>query len=377
MSKNLLSIFLFILITYSNNQIPENFDFSELKGIKITSETDITSLINSTDITYFLFYYKKKSSHSKGIGHLLTLIYPKIKYLAEFLLIDCDNGSLISLTQCQNQKEVTDENFVNFEIYEPPVYKFNPYTKKMNTHVKRFYDKTQVDEKSLFNYITRSIISRAQELNNENYEIFTGNPKLNKFILFTEKDRIPLLFRGISNYYYDQISFGIVNKKEKSLCEKLGIKKFPSLMMYQSLENEVLMDEPKIFFYEGKQNAEDIINFLKNYIRKEKLYNSNDFSSTNEGTNDVYFYKLNTDKVLKFIEERKKKEIILFFDNSIQKEDYIKNNYTKINLDILKFNEETHGFFLFGIVNCTGEENENFCSKNFKIKKYPSLILLK
>ena len=173
MSKTRILIFLFFLILKCNNQIPENFDFSELKGIKITSETDITSLINSTDITYFLFYYKKKSSHSKGIGHLLTLIYPKIKYLAEFLLIDCDNGSLTSLTQCQNPKEVTDENFVNFEIYEPPVYKFNPYTKKMNTHVKRFYDKTQVDEKSLFNYITRSIISRAQELNNENYEIFT------------------------------------------------------------------------------------------------------------------------------------------------------------------------------------------------------------
>ena len=59
MSKNLLSIFLFILFTYSNNQIPENFDFSELKGIKITSESDITSLINSTDITYFLFITKK------------------------------------------------------------------------------------------------------------------------------------------------------------------------------------------------------------------------------------------------------------------------------------------------------------------------------
>ena len=318
MSKTLITIFLFLLFTYTKNQIPENFDFSQLPGIQITSEADITSLINSTDITYFLFYYKKKSSHSKGIGHLLTLIYPKIKYLAEFLLIDCDNGSLISLTQCQNQKEVTDENFVNFEIYEPPVYKFNPYTKKMNTHVKRFYDKQQVDEKSLFNYIARSIVSRAQELNNENYDIFTGNPKLNKFILFTEKDRIPLLFRGISNYYYDQISFGIVNKKEKSLCEKLGIKKFPSLMMYQTLENEVLMDEPKIFFYEGKQTAEDIINFLQNYVRKEKLYKT-DFSSTNEGSNDVYFYQLTTDKVLKFIEDRKKKKLFYILITQFKK----------------------------------------------------------
>ena len=136
MSKIRILIFLFFLISISQNQIPENFDFSTLPGIQITEESDITTLLNSTDITYFLFYYKKESSHSKGIGQLLSIIYPKIKYLAEFLLIDCDNGSLSSLTQCQNPNNVNNDVYVYFEIYEPPVYKFNPYTKKINTHVK-------------------------------------------------------------------------------------------------------------------------------------------------------------------------------------------------------------------------------------------------
>ena len=81
MSKTLITIFLFLLFTYTKNQIPENFDFSQLPGIQITSEADITSLINSTDITYFLFYYKKKSSHSKGIGHLLMKILLILKFM--------------------------------------------------------------------------------------------------------------------------------------------------------------------------------------------------------------------------------------------------------------------------------------------------------
>ena len=376
MSKTRILIFLFFLILKCNNQIPENFDFSSLPGITITSESDITTLLNSTDITYFLFYYKKESSHSKGIGQLLKNIYPKIKYLAEFLLIDCDNGSLSSMTQCQNQNNMNDDVFVYFEIYEPPIYKINPYTKKINTHVKRLYDRQEVEEKSLFNFIAKSIVSRAQELNEENYDIFINNPKLNKFILFTEKTRIPLLFRGISNYFYDQISFGIVNKKEKKLCEKLGINKFPSLMMYKNIEDEVLMDEPKILFYEGKQTAEDIINYLKDYAKKEKFYKSND-NVVNENQNDAYFYKLNPEKVLKFIEDRNNKELILYFDNNLDKDVFKKNDYSKINPDVVKFNEETHGFFLFGLVNCTNEENEKFCLDNFKIKKYPSLILLK
>jgi len=75
--------------------------------------------------------------------------------------------------------------------------------------------------------------------------------------------------------------------------------------------------------------------------------------------------------------------ICININNSLSNKKYNKSDpigyqeAKKVGKFILRFNEETHGFFFFGIVNCTGEQNENFCSQNFKIKKYPSLILLK
>ena len=33
-----------------------------------------------------------------------------------------------------------------------------------------------------------------------------------------------------------------------------------------------------------------------------------------------------------------------------------------------------HGFFLFGYVDCTGEEKEKKCKSNFKIKEFPNMV---
>ena len=64
-----------------------------------------------------------------------------------------------------------DEEFYRLEIYVPPLYKLNPYTKEMNSHQKLHYAKSDISDKALYKFLTKTIISREQVINNENYDL--------------------------------------------------------------------------------------------------------------------------------------------------------------------------------------------------------------
>ena len=128
--------------------------------------------------------------------------------------------------------------------------------------------------KTLNSFIANGITDKSININKNNIDDFLRNNEMNKFILFTEKKNTPLLFKGLSNYFYDKIKFAVVKKSENEICEKFKVSKFPSLLIYQNVDNKNnnILDEAEIKFYEGEQNAKNIINFLKNYELKEKLY---------------------------------------------------------------------------------------------------------
>lgn len=363
-----------LLLSYVHSESESaSFDFSLLKGIEISEESEINDVLNKTDMTFFAFYYKKQSLASNQIAAVLQEIQKSLEYLAETMLIDCDKESLSTLSQC-NPSNVNENDFVYFEVYEPPLYKFNPYTKAINAHTKKLFTKNTVNGKALFNFITHNIISRAQKVTNENYNLFISNSNMNKFILFTDKPKTPLLFRGISNYYYDQILFGEVNSVEKELIKKLEIKEFPTLMLYQSHEDGVMIDDPQIEIYKGEKTAQAIVKYLKDYALKEKLYSNGKKTSNSNSQYDLYFKKLTTDKIKDFFEKNKEKNVVLYLDN---KELNDKDRYSLISDDIKEFNTQTHGFFIFGQVDCNGKENDKICSSMFKFDEYPATVLFK
>ena len=80
------------------------------------------------------------------------------------------------------------------------------------------------------------------------------------------------MFRGLSVYFHDRLYFGVVPHTEKALCEKLGIKKFPTLMVIQTLEEGVIVDEPIEIKYKGELDVKHIVEFLKKYALEEKLF---------------------------------------------------------------------------------------------------------
>ena len=372
-SKSILfiNIIKVIIFSFSFNYIQTNNQFDDFPGKRFSTSDEISNYLKTIDLTILVFYYRTDSEISKEVAKNLRIVYSKLQYLTEFLLVNCDNNHM---DECKPINDNMDENsFFRLEIYIPPEYKVNPYTKEINKHYKIPYDKSNISEKALYTFVSKAIISKEQMLTNENYENFKSRSDLNKVILFTNKKNSPLMYRGLSGYFYDRLSFGIVFDNEKKLCEKLDINKFPTIMVIQIFEEDIILDEPNIIIYDGKEDTKSIVNFLEKYALKEKLYLSKDDKKKKRSNSDlIYFNKLTAEKAMNFIKNKKDKEVILYFDNAVSNG---KITYDNLPEDVKEFNADTHGFFYFGYVDCTGEENEKICKNNFKIKDFPNMML--
>jgi len=345
------------------------YEVTKLPGKRFTTESEIKEYLEKTDVTVLAFFYKKESDKSNEIAKNLKVVYSKLQYLIEFILIDCDKSHM---EECRQSDDDMEDEYYRIEMYVPPQYKYNPYTKELNQHQKLQYAKTDVSDKALYKFLTKIIISREQKVTNENYENFKLRADLNKVLLFTNKKNTPLMFRGLSGYFYDRLHFGVVQDTEKALCEKLNIKDFPTLMVIQTIEDGVIVDEPIEITYKGELDVEHIVKFLNKYALEEKLYLTRKKNPVEDEKNLIYFFKLSAEKAMNFFTSKKDKEIIFYFDNNVKNG---KITYDNLSPDIKEFNAETHGFFLFGYVDCTGEEKEKICRSSFKNKEFPNMVL--
>ncbi len=359
-------------------------------------------LLDETDLTYLAFYYKKESINSNAGAQFLLNTADKLNYLAGIILIDCgavDESEAAQKPQkCKIPKEAQraePDYFPVITLFIPPELKFNPYTKKFNKHFEKQWDRPEFSENLVYSFITNNIANRGMKLNSENFEDFFGNKEYNKLVLFTDKKQTPLIFRGLSNYFYNQLLFGEVPKEQEILIKRFNVTRFPTLMVYKTQEDtEDLLDEPVIEFYQGKINAKDIAEFLSMYALKNKKYlGSSINSSENFKAGKALLSKAIqaiAPKELKdpsFLVRNKNKRIILFLhSDNISDLHEIKNenlSETEIEAQNSLFPEalrnlfrEASGFFYFYRLNCASASETSFCRESFKKKAYPALLLM-
>ena len=362
-------ITLIILLAFFAFISCESNEFSTLPGKKFTSQSEMMSFINQTDMTCLVFYYKKESEKSEEVAKTVKEVYSKLMYLAELISVDCDISK--GLDECTNTNDIDDSSFYFLQIYVPPQLKYNPYTKEQNHHYKYKYESSDLSEKAIRNYIIKNIISKEKSISYENYENFRHNVEFNKVILFTNKPKTPYIFRGLSGYFSEKLLFGAVSSSEKKLCDKLGIDKFPTLMVIESLDKGVVMDDDNVVYYNGEQTAEKIKEFLEKYAVK-RVEESEEGGEVNIEKN-IYFRKLiNANETKEFINKHLKDNVALYFDDKFVAN--IANNYTNLPEGVKKFNYESHGFVYFGWVNC---ENKEECRSEYKVNHFPSLQFFK
>jgi hypothetical protein len=156
---------------YNCQQDPGEEIFSKIKVQNIKTHVELESLKNTTDMTYFVYYYKKTSKTSRMIAPILIQLANKLEHIAEILIVDCDQETFKNVKYCEHTDQTKDV-FPRMMVLVAPEFRFNPYTKKLNHYTEFPLEGSQVSESILFNFITKYVLSRATKLTSSNIDTF-------------------------------------------------------------------------------------------------------------------------------------------------------------------------------------------------------------
>jgi hypothetical protein len=357
--------------------------FEKVLSVRVKHINGLVSILNETDLTYLAYYYVKSSENSRMGAEFLIKVSEKLDFLAGILMIDCGDFTPSDIAFCQKDPNAKD-GFPKMVLYKPPEYRVNPYTQQRVPHEEHVYDKKEVSESSIYNFLTGHILNKSIKLNSENIESFLANPHYNKVLLFTDKTQTPLLFRGISSFYYDRLLFGEIEKDQIALLKRFKIKAFPTLLVYVTQEDDMELDEPRVIQHTDNIAGRNIVVFINPYALPEKLYLKAAKATPEELMYKIAIKDLDKENYLSFFEKFKQKSYVVYLskgenDNNINNNDNKINNYSnslnKIPENLRKFVKLTNGFFTFIRFNCD-KDGEEFCLNKFRIKSLPALVLI-
>lgn len=248
-----------------------NSEFS-IPGVShLVDIKDLQSKIKDHETTYFLYYYHPDSENSKKGIDFLKELKTKLEYLVEMLLVNCQTSEYKDKPVCKKPENVKD-GFPRMVMLSPPKVKINPYTNKENSYTEKKFQDKEVSQRTLYKFMTENIPDYSIELNNNNIDAFLKEADYNKLILFTDKDHTPLLYRGLSGYFYDRLKFGIVHTNQKDIINRFIIKSSPTLLMYNTMDEGVYLFKPVIDIYNGETTAASIIDAISYTALPEKKY---------------------------------------------------------------------------------------------------------
>ena len=322
-------------------------------------EAEISKLENRTDLTYLTYYYKKSDDNSKLGAYFLQRISHRLDCVAMILLIDCDHVVPSDVSHCKSR------DFPKIKLLVPPMFKFDQQTRKMNHHVEVEFSEEDVSEDTLYKFITKNVPSYSSKITNEHAQNFLNQPLFNKIILFTEKDKTPLIYKGLSSLFYDRILFGEVHSSEKEIIEKFNVMSFPTIVV---VENPFLLkDTHKLHYYQGNVVASELAEFIEQFALREKNYVKR---MTDMKAERSPFARLNSENYESFFdsEESENKSKIVYFTNG-------HFDVSKLPEDIKRFAAQSSGYFNFGIFDC--KDVKKLCKSEFfvDVDKLPSLYV--
>ena len=155
--------FLVFLVSFVSLQedVPESV-FDHILSQNITDHNQIETLKKTTDITYFVYYYKRTSKTSRLISTILIQLSQKLQYIAEILLVNCENVK--NEPKICKDDDPTKDTFPRMLVLSPPEFRMNPYTKQLNTYSEYSWNIEKVSEQALLNFITKHVVSHARKI---------------------------------------------------------------------------------------------------------------------------------------------------------------------------------------------------------------------
>jgi protein disulfide-isomerase A6 len=166
----------------------------------------------------------------------------------------------VGAVNCDEQKEVCGA----FSVQGFPTIKLFPSeltkTDKGYTKVPADYNSAR-SAAALANAATALIPNFAQLLTAANEEkFFSGNEKMAKVVLFTDKDKTPLLYKALAVEFRRGLEFGEIRSDQRALVKRFNVNKFPTVLVVPAAGAEPVA-------YSGSIQFEPIKKFLLPYAK--------------------------------------------------------------------------------------------------------------
>jgi len=307
--------------------------FDEIKGAyRIRSEDEMRYLLELTDLTFLKFTYVKTSSKSLSVAKYIKSISEKLNFLAGIILIDCETFNPREHNDCQTNEYVID-SFPKIKLLIPPEVRYDAVMDVWDTHSEIPWTEKEMTESTIYNYCTTNIPNKSKKIDQNNAYGFFASNTMNKIVLFTDKSAPTLLFKGLTNYFYDRIAFGIIKSSEEGLVNKFNITKFPTLILYKTIDKQRLLDEPEIIVYEGLPKAEKLNDFIEPHTLSEKFHYKMKRGviehDIREMTQNLNFTNLTPKNYEKIFEKLGDKNIVVYFDKKFRMKNAYKQYFVR------------------------------------------------
>ncbi|OMJ91586.1 hypothetical protein SteCoe_5844 [Stentor coeruleus] len=319
--------------------------FTSPNEIQHILSKDLSPILENPDYMIMTIIHDEFSTGSIILSKVLEDLVPKYTNYIVFLAISCER-----------EENLCNNNIMNslpaFQAYIPGG--INPYTSKPLIHERPYQGKITL--KDISNFFNENIPYLGDFINVSSNEEFLAQEG-NKVLLFTNKDKVPLIFRGLSSKYRDRFEFGVVWQNQTLLIRDYGIKKFPML---------IVVEGDDVIEFEGNNDFDEISRFLDKYKANErrpqkakKFFTYKTEVGDDNKFNQFPIVDLNAGNYGKYVLNNSGLYLVHFFKDKASPEwEDIKKDY--------------NGIVKLANFNCKAEEEFEVCQE-IGVKKYPSI----
>lgn len=254
--------------------------------------------------------------------------------------------------------------------FTPPANRFNPYTKKVEDNTEVPYGNRKKTENAISKFVVSSIpnfVSFIVKSKDYDKRIIDDKKTINKVVLFSEKDKVPGMFKALATHFRDQIDFYFVNSEKLSKrVKKMKISEFPAILVYHDYDEfGEKLEQSEVVTYKGNNEIQDLIKFLAPFALAEKLSGKKQFGGDKPINQRRGRYTFVTHKnYTKGIMEDYRTQVIFF-----------SKQFGEVQTVFEEVAEAIHGPANVVYFNCSHEESENVAKDKFGVKKFPRVIV--
>ena len=302
--------------------------------------------LEDPDYMTMIIIYDDESIGSIALNRVLEEIGAKYYNYVKFLALSCEDRPDLCRPETKNQLPL-------FRGYVPGG--ASPYTGQSLVHEHPYAG--LISPKDISQYFIEHIPYLGVYITYEINEKFLEEP-ISKVLLFTNKEKVPLIFRGLSSKFRGFLEFGVIFANQTELVNYYDVTEFPTL---------IVIEKDDVVIYKGKIDFEEISNFLQKYKAPykqkamAKAYVPQTLHEKEAKASELPVLELKIENLEKVLNENPRLFLVQFFENNaISGWDDIAKSY--------------NGIVNLATIACKREEELELC-QNLGVTNFPSMRL--